>query len=105
LQVPSLKEVLVSLPLDKTRAIKIVTLLLRDRVLIKLADELVFHRDSLATLRMTMTEYKRTTGTSRIDVARFKDLAGVSRKYAIPLLEHLDRERITRREGNERVIL
>jgi selenocysteine-specific elongation factor len=41
----------------------------------------------------------------KIDVARFKDLAGVSRKYAIPLLEYLDRERVTRRVGDERVIL
>ena len=41
----------------------------------------------------------------KIDVARFKDLAGVSRKYAIPLLEYLDREHVTRRTGDERVIL
>ena len=40
-----------------------------------------------------------------MDVARFKDLTGVTRKYAIPLLEYLDRERVTRRVGNERVIL
>jgi selenocysteine-specific elongation factor len=38
-------------------------------------------------------------------VAFFKDLAGVTRKYAIPLLEWLDRERVTRRVGNERLIL
>jgi selenocysteine-specific elongation factor len=40
-----------------------------------------------------------------IDVGAFKDMTGVSRKYAIPLLEYMDRERITRRVGNERVIL
>ncbi|HYK22047.1 MAG TPA: SelB C-terminal domain-containing protein [Pyrinomonadaceae bacterium] len=39
-----------------------------------------------------------------IDVAAFKDLAGVSRKYAIPLLEYLDREQITRRGGDKRII-
>jgi selenocysteine-specific elongation factor len=105
LQVPAMKDVLAGLPLDKTRATKIVTLLLRDRVLIKLADDLVFHRDALASLRKTVAEHKTKSGKSRIDVAQFKDLTGVSRKYAIPLLEHLDRERITRREGNERVIL
>ncbi len=47
MKVPLLKEVLASLPVDKVRAQKIVTLLLRDRVLVKLADELVFHRDAL----------------------------------------------------------
>ncbi len=105
LQVPAMKEVIAALPIDKARAIKIVTLLLRDRTLIKLADELVFHRDALADLRKQVQAYKSKTGKARIDVAQFKELTGASRKYAIPLLEHLDRERVTRREGNERVIL
>ena len=35
----------------------------------------------------------------------FKNLVGVSRKYAIPLLEYLDRERVTRRAGDERILL
>jgi selenocysteine-specific elongation factor len=38
-------------------------------------------------------------------VAHFKDLAGVTRKYAIPLLEYLDREHVTKRVGDERLIL
>jgi selenocysteine-specific elongation factor len=38
-------------------------------------------------------------------VPQFKALAGVSRKYAIPLLEYLDSERITRRAGDKRIIL
>jgi selenocysteine-specific elongation factor len=40
-----------------------------------------------------------------IDVPTFKEIAGVSRKYAIPLLEYFDRERITRRAGDKRIIL
>jgi selenocysteine-specific elongation factor len=42
---------------------------------------------------------------ARFDVATFKAWTGVSRKYAIPLLEYLDRERITRRDGDARLIL
>jgi selenocysteine-specific elongation factor len=103
LKVPYMDEVLSRLPVDKARAQKLVTLLLRDRVLIKLADNLVFHQNALQGLRQTMTEYK--TKSPKIDVGRFKDLTGVSRKYAIPLLEYLDRERVTRRVGDERVIL
>ena len=38
-------------------------------------------------------------------VPEFKDWTGISRKYAIPLLEYLDRERITRRDGERRVIV
>jgi selenocysteine-specific elongation factor len=40
-----------------------------------------------------------------IDVPTFKELAGVSRKYAIPLLEYFDREQVTRRTGDKRVIM
>ena len=42
---------------------------------------------------------------ARIDVATFKERFGVTRKFAIPLLEYLDRERVTRRVGDARVIL
>jgi len=103
LKVPSLKEVLASLKVDKIRAQKIVTLLLRDKVLIKISEELVFHQSALIDLRHKIAALKATA--PKIDVAHFKDLTGVSRKYAIPLLEYLDRERVTRRVGDERVIL
>ena len=103
LKVPLLKEVLASLPVDKIRAQKIVTLLLRDRVLVKLADELVFHRDALADLRQQVIAGK--SRTPKFSVPQFKDLFGITRKYAIPLLEYLDRERVTRRVGDERVVL
>ena len=103
LKVPLLKEVLAGLPVDKVRAQKIVTLLLRDRVLVKLSDDLVFHRDALAALRSQIIAQK--TKTPKLNVANFKDLFGITRKYAIPLLEYLDRERVTRRVGDERIIL
>ena len=103
LKVPFMDEVLGKLPVDKPRAQKLVTLLLRDRVLIKLADNLVFHQNALQSLRQILAEHK--SKSPKIDVAKFKDLTGVSRKYAIPLLEYLDRERVTRRVGDERIIL
>ena len=58
---------------------------------------------ALADLRRRVAEYK--SRSPKMDVAAFKELTGVSRKYAIPLLEYLDRERVTRRVGDERVIL
>ncbi len=103
LKVPSLKEVLASLKVDKGRAHKIVTLLLREKTLVKVSDDLVFHHNALTDLRQKIIALKTTS--PKIDVGRFKDLTGVSRKYAIPLLEYLDRERVTRRVGDERIIL
>jgi selenocysteine-specific elongation factor len=103
LKVPLLKEVLATLSIDQTRSQKIVTLLLREGVLVKLGDELVFHRAALEQLRKLMAAEK--SKTPKIDVGRFKDLIGVTRKHAIPLLEYLDRERVTRRIGDMREIL
>ena len=41
----------------------------------------------------------------RLDVATFKERFGVTRKFAIPLLEYLDRVRVTRRVGRDRIVL
>lgn len=103
LKVPALYEVLGGLKVDKVRAQKIVTLLLRDKVLVKISDDLVFHQSALQDLRKQIAAYKLTA--PKIDVAKFKEMTGISRKYAIPLLEYLDRERVTRRVGDVRVIL
>ncbi len=103
LKVPALKAVLASLKIDKARAQKIMTLLLREKILIKVSDDLVFHQSALSELRKSLAAQKQNS--SHLDVARFKDLTGVSRKYAIPLLEYLDRERVTKRVGEERLIL
>ena len=70
----------------------------------RVSPELIFHRDALAHLKERLATYKKAKG-ERISVPVFKDLTGISRKYAIPLLEYLDRERVTRRAGDERVIL
>jgi selenocysteine-specific elongation factor len=91
------------LKIDRARAQKIVTLLLREKTLVKVSDELVFHRSTLDRLRSSLTLQKAKN--AKIDVAGFKDLTGVSRKYAIPLLEYLDREHVTKRVGDERIIL
>jgi selenocysteine-specific elongation factor len=103
LQVPALQQVIAGLKIDRLRAQKIVTLLLRDKLLIKISDDLVFHRSALEALRQQMAAYK--SQSSKIDVAKFKELTGITRKYAIPLLEYLDRERVTKRVGDAREIL
>jgi selenocysteine-specific elongation factor len=103
LRVPALHEVIAGLRVDKTRAQKIVTLLMKDKVLVKISDELVYHRGALEQLRRLVAAQKARS--PKMDVATFKELTGVSRKYAIPLLEYLDRERVTKRVGDAREIL
>jgi selenocysteine-specific elongation factor len=104
LAVPTVTEVLSKLPVEARRAEKILQILLREKSLVRVTPELIFHRDALAHLRERLAVYKKTKG-ERISVPAFKELTGITRKYAIPLLEYLDRERVTRRAGDERVIL
>lgn len=89
--------------IDSGRAQRFAQMLINSGDLVKVAD-LVFHRSALDSLRETLQRYKSQHG-SRIDVGIFKDLTGVSRKYAIPLLEYMDRQRVTRRIGDAREIL
>ena len=104
LAVPSVKEVLAKLTVEAKRAEKLLQILLREKNLVRVSAELVFHRQALAQLKEQLATYKKTKG-DRISVPAFKELTGITRKYAIPLLEYLDREHATRRAGEERVIL
>jgi selenocysteine-specific elongation factor len=104
LAVPSVKEVLAQLAVESQHAEKILQILLREKALIRVSPELIFHRDALARLPEMLQNYKKSRGP-RIGVPAFKELTGITRKYAIPLLEYLDRQRLTRRIGDERVIL
>jgi selenocysteine-specific elongation factor len=82
---------------------RVTQLLVRQQVLVK-AGTLVFHREALARLKAEVRALK-AAGPATVDVAGFKERYGLSRKYAIPLLEYLDRERVTRRAGDSRVVL
>jgi selenocysteine-specific elongation factor len=104
LTVPGFASVLAKLPVDAPRAQKILQILLREKVLVKISSDLVFHRSTLERLRDMLAKYRKERG-ARLPITAFKELTGITRKYAIPLLEHLDREQVTRRAGDERVIL
>lgn len=80
---------------------RLVTLLLRAGTLVRLSeDSLCMHRRALDLLAEKMRGLRGQT----LDIAAFKQLAGVSRKYAIPLLEYLDRQRVTLKQGNQRIV-
>jgi len=70
---------------------------------VRVAEDLIFHRAALEKLQGTLRQ--RKPQSDRINVAAFKEMTGLSRKYVIPLLEYLDRARVTRRQGDERIIL
>jgi selenocysteine-specific elongation factor len=101
LATPAPAEVLGKSGVEAARARSLLAILLREKRLVRIGDDLVFHRTAIETLRATLAARR----PARFSVGDFKTWTGVSRKYAIPLLEYLDRERITRREGDARVIL
>jgi selenocysteine-specific elongation factor len=99
----SLDEVASEAKLDAKLLERVQRVLLKDGTLVQISDGMVFHKDSLSKLKESVRSFKSTR--DRIDVAFFKEMAGVTRKHAIPLLEWLDRERVTQRSGNDRIIL
>jgi selenocysteine-specific elongation factor len=101
LAVPALAEVLAKSGVELARARSLLQILLREKRLVRVSEDLVFHHAAIASLRRMLAAHKG----ERFAVPVFKDWTGISRKYAIPLLEFLDRERVTRREGDARVVL
>jgi selenocysteine-specific elongation factor len=101
LAVPAMAEVLARSGVEAARSRSLLQILLREKRLVRVTDDLVFHHTAIARLRELLGRHKG----ERFRVPEFKEWTGISRKYAIPLLELLDREKITRREGDERVVL
>ncbi len=101
LAVPATAAVLAKCGVEPARARHLLQILLRRKRLVKVGDELVFHSSAIGILRRLLSERRG----QRFTVPEFKRWTGISRKYAIPLLEYLDRERITRRDGDTRVVL
>jgi selenocysteine-specific elongation factor len=110
LEVPSvenaLAEAITGTKITKVHAHKILRLLIEKGELQGVTPEFYFCSSELNRLIQKMRDFAgQNKDNQTIDVAKFKDLAQVSRKYAIPLLEYFDREKITRRIGDKRIIL
>jgi selenocysteine-specific elongation factor len=76
--------------------------LVADRRLVRVKEGLYFHAAALESIQTALVQYlqaHREIGPSGI-----KDLLGVSRKYAIPLLEYFDAQKVTVRQGEHRVL-
>jgi selenocysteine-specific elongation factor len=79
----------------------VVGYLVKTGVLLKIAETVLIHRDAVAEARAELSKHKGET----IDVGWFKERFGLSRKIAIPLLEHLDKAGATKRKGDQRIVL
>jgi len=80
---------------------EIFDLLVREGKLVRLKDNLYFHPEVLGKLEETVVDFLQKN--QEMSVSDFRNLAGgLSRKFLIPLLEHLDSKKITIRIGDKR---
>jgi selenocysteine-specific elongation factor len=103
LQAPPPDEVATEAGVDRQTARKLIHLLIREQVLVKVNDALIVDRGAMQKLIADVRGRKTVSPT--LGVGAFKELTGLSRKFAVPLLEYLDGQRVTRRVGDERLIL
>lgn len=102
LAAPSARELARQLRINEPEMRRIITLLLREKSLVRMgSDDAFVHTEPLRQLVSRLIPIRGKL----IDVAAFKSLTGLTRKHAIPLLEYLDRERITRKQGDQRLVL
>ena len=100
-QPPAVSDALRSGGADPNKARALLEMLIKSGRLVRVSEDLVFHTDVIAHIRKSLTTHKGR----RFSVPEFKTWTQISRKYAIPLLEYLDRQKVTKREGDNRVVL
>jgi selenocysteine-specific elongation factor len=105
LEVPKLDDVLSrSSGVTPQNARKLFKLILDSGAIVKVSEEFYFATDVIKQLIALLQKHAAETDDRLMDVPKFKQLAGISRKYAIPLLEYFDREHVTSRIGDRRYV-
>jgi selenocysteine-specific elongation factor len=100
-QPPSPADAMKALIADPKKARDALETLIKSQKLVRVAADMVFHADVIAHIRQSLAGHKGRA----FSVPEFKSWTGISRKYAIPLLEYLDHQRVTKRAGDMRVVL
>jgi selenocysteine-specific elongation factor len=99
---PSPDEALGRLGVKGNEKHELFQVLVADRTLLRVKESLFFHGEALRAIQEQLVTFLRQK--KEIGPADFKDLFGVSRKYAIPLMEYFDAQRVTVRVGERRVL-
>ncbi|MFC1820892.1 selenocysteine-specific translation elongation factor [Thermodesulfobacteriota bacterium] len=100
LQPPYFKELKNRFPEDT--GAEVLEVMVKEGHLIKVKEDLYFHRDVIEDLKNRLITFLKKTGD--INTPQFKEMTGASRKYSIPLMEYFDRSQITVRVGDNRVL-
>lgn len=98
---PTLREVAEGTALSPREVLEMVTSLQRMGKLVRISAELSLDQATHDGLLGKIREHLHSVGT--IDVQALKQLTGLTRKFAVPLLEHLDQLQMTLRQGDTRI--
>lgn len=103
LSTPTIKETMEQFGEYPPQLVKeVLDLQLRDGKLFKISESLFYTREVIEPLIASVLQYMEKNG--EIDAPAFKDLTGLTRKFSIPILEYLDRVKITMRIGDKRIL-
>jgi len=97
---PYFKEVSADLDVDPKSAKDVLMLLVDEGEVIKVKEDLYFHREAIDQLRTRLVDYLKDNG--EISTPQFKEMTGATRKYVIPLIEYFDAKNVTIRIGDTR---
>ena len=100
-QPPLPSEVLQTINGDDKQGRTLLESLVKGKRLVRISENVIFHSDVIAHICTSLAAHRGR----KFSVPEFKQWMDISRKYAIPLLEYLDREHVTRREGDLRIVL
>jgi selenocysteine-specific elongation factor len=100
-QPPTTADLLKQIHQNPQKARSLLESLVKGQTLIRISSDLIFHADVITHIRRSLAQHKGR----RFSVPEFKSWTQISRKYAIPLLEYLDHEHVTRRDGDVRIVL
>lgn len=101
-QPPRVEDLFAKLNIGKGHDKALLQVLLDQGRAVRLKENVVFHRANLAKAETLLVQYLRDH--REITPIEFKDLLGISRKYAIPMLEYFDSQKITIRVGDKRIL-
>ena len=102
LQPPLVKEVAAELAVSESDLKPVLQLLVKEGTLVKVKEDLYFHQQAMQEMEAKLTQFLQQN--KEMTPTQFKEISQVSRKFAIPLMEHFDAKKLTMRIGDKRVL-
>jgi selenocysteine-specific elongation factor len=102
LQPPLVKEVAAELAVSENELKPVLHLLVKEGTLVKVKEDLYFHQQAMQEMEAKLVQFLQQN--KEMTPTQFKEISQVSRKFAIPLMEHFDAKKLTMRIGDKRVL-